>query len=134
MKTAFSLSLLLIITLQATHFRLNTNEVKSLSTGDSLISTLGYFKATLAQSGCTLQISMLKGSSYKNVGNYSSPNVTGNCKQLVIADGSVVTESNTSYMSVGSGYNLSTILTIDDCGVIRLIGTYQDPDFVHQVS
>jgi len=27
-------------------------------------------------------------------------------------------------MSVGSGYNQSTILTIDDNGIIRLIGTY----------
>jgi hypothetical protein len=37
-------------------------------------------------------------------------------------------------MYVGSGYNLSTILTIDDCGEIRLIGTYQLPNYVDQVS
>lgn len=37
-------------------------------------------------------------------------------------------------MYVGSGYNLSTILTIDDWGVIRLIGTYQLPNYVDQVS
>ena len=37
-------------------------------------------------------------------------------------------------MYVGSGYNLTTMLTIDDVGIIRLIGTYQLPDFKNQVS
>lgn len=37
-------------------------------------------------------------------------------------------------MYVGPSYNLTTILTIDDLGIIRLIGTYQLPDYVHQVS
>lgn len=91
-------SLLIIITLQATQFRLNTNEVTKLNVGDSLISTLGYFKATLQQTGCTLAISSFKGSSYINVGNYTSLNVSGNCKSLTIIDGQVVTESNTTYM------------------------------------
>ena len=37
-------------------------------------------------------------------------------------------------MYVGVGYNISTILTIDDVGVIRLIGTYMLPDYQNQVS
>jgi len=37
-------------------------------------------------------------------------------------------------MYVGAGYNISTILTIDDVGVIRLIGTYMLPDYQNQVS
>jgi hypothetical protein len=126
MKEAVLMTLLLIITSQVTLFRLNTNENTKLNVGDALVSTLGYFKATLLQTGCTLSISMIKNSAYVNVGNYTSQNVTGNCKSLTISDGVVVTESNTTYMYVGGiGYNLSTILTIDDWGVIRLIGTYQ---------
>ena len=37
-------------------------------------------------------------------------------------------------MSVGFSFNISTILTIDDWGVLRLIGTYQLPDFRNQES
>lgn len=81
------LSLLIIITFQVTQFRLSTNEVVRLNVGDALISTLGYFKATLQQTGCTLVISNFKGSSYTNVGNYTSPGVSGNCRSLTIIDG-----------------------------------------------
>jgi hypothetical protein len=116
-------SLLLIVTFQNTLFRLSTKEVTKLNVGDSLISTLGYFKATLQQTGCVLSVSTFKSSSYANVGNYTSQNVTGNCKSLTIIDGGVVTESNTTYMTLGKLYSISTILTIDDMGVIRLIGT-----------
>jgi hypothetical protein len=87
MKDAYFLAFLLIITSQLTQFRLNTGEVKTLNVGDALVSTLGHFKATLAQSGCTLQISTFKNSAYVNIGNYTSANVTGNCKSLVIGDG-----------------------------------------------
>ncbi len=37
-------------------------------------------------------------------------------------------------MYVGPEYNLTTILTIDDVGIIRLIGTYQLPDYIKQGS
>lgn len=134
MKRVALVCLLIAISLQATLYRLNTNENSKLNVGDSLTSTLGYFKATLQQTGCTLALSTFTKGAYTSVGNYTSPNVTGNCRSLSIADGAVVTESNTTYMWVGSGYNLSTIMTIDDWGVIRLIGTYQLPNYVDQVS
>jgi hypothetical protein len=81
------LSLLIILALQSTQFRLSTNEVSKLNVGDSLISTLGYFKATLQQNGCTLAISYFKNGSYANAGNYTSQGVSGNCKSLTIIDG-----------------------------------------------
>lgn len=56
MKRALFFTALLLTTLQVTLFRLNTNEVKKLNVGDSLISTLGYFKATLLQNKCVLSI------------------------------------------------------------------------------
>lgn len=68
------------------------------------------------------------------MGNYLSTNVTGNCKSLTIQNGQIVTESNFTYMYVGTGYNISTILTIDDVGIIRLIGTYMLSDYQNQVS
>ncbi len=120
---AIVLSALLIIALQKTVFRLNTEETTILLAGDSLISTLGYVKATLISNGCTLQIWSFKNPSYSIIGNYTSPNVTGNCKSLTITSGSVLTESNATYLWLGKGFDKSTILTIDDWGVIRLIGT-----------
>lgn len=116
-------------------FRLNTNEVVRLSVGDALVSTLGYFKATLQAKDCALAISSFsENSTYVSAGSYISPNVSDNCQFLSIIDGAVVTDSNQSYIYVGSGYNLSTILTIDDWGVIRLIGTYQLPNYQDQIS
>jgi hypothetical protein len=132
--TCFRLFLVQLLT-AAELFRLNTNEVARLNAGDALVSTLGYFKATLLSKNCTLAISSFSdNNTYVSAGNYSSPNVSGDCQYLTVVDGAVVTDSNQSYMRVGSGYNLSTILTIDDWGVIRLIGTYQLSNFKDQIS
>lgn len=68
------------------------------------------------------------------MGNYSSPDFSGNCNSLSISEGRVATNNNSTYMTVGSSFNISTILTIDDWGIIRLIGTYQLPDFRNQES
>ncbi len=87
MKKIVLLSLLIMLSLQATQFRLNTNEVSKMNVGDSIISTLGYFKATLQQTRCTLAISQFKSGSYVNVGNYTSQDVSGNCRSLTIIDG-----------------------------------------------
>jgi hypothetical protein len=82
-----------------------------------------------------LSISTFNGNNgYTKIGNYTSSNFTGNCNYLTITDGQVVTDNNSTYMYVGPSYNLTTVLTIDDLGIIRLIGTYQLPDYQHQVS
>lgn len=128
------LPLLLIITHSAVHFRLSTNENNRLNVGDSLISTLGLFKATLLQNQCLLSIENFVNTTYTKIGNYSSPNVTGNCNYIAVQNGQLVTDNNSTYLYLGASYNLSTILTIDDVGVIRLIGTYQLPDYQNQVS
>ena len=47
MRRALLLAICVVVTLQATYFRLNTAETTTLNVGDSLISTLGHFKATL---------------------------------------------------------------------------------------
>ena len=96
---------------------------------------MGLFKATLLQNQCLLSIENFNGNNgYTKIGNYSSPDFTGNCNSLVISEGRVATDNNSTYMSVGTSFNISTILTIDDWGVIRLIGTYQLPDFRNQES
>ena len=56
MRVLLFLALLITVTLSATYFRLNTNENIRLNVGDSLISTLGLFKATLLQNQCTLSV------------------------------------------------------------------------------
>lgn len=135
MRKALSLAFLIIIASSLTHFRLNTNEVTRLNVGDSLISTMGLFKATLLNNQCVLSIENFNGNNaYTKLGNYSSPDYNGNCNALVISEGRVATDGGQTYLSVGVSFNISTILTIDDWGVIRLIGTYQLPDFRNQES
>ena len=56
MNILILLGLLLIITTQADLFRLSTTETPTLKVGDSLISTLGLFKATLMNNKCQLSI------------------------------------------------------------------------------
>lgn len=56
MKTHLFLVFIVVGAYCATYFRLNTNENTQLSAGDTLISTLGLFKATLLQSKCVLSI------------------------------------------------------------------------------
>jgi hypothetical protein len=56
MRVLLSLAFLIITVSSATYFRLNTNEQIRLNVGDSLISTMGLFKATLLQNQCTLSI------------------------------------------------------------------------------
>ena len=135
MKVGLFLAFLIFTAQSTTYFRLNTNENTKLSPGDTLISTMGLYSATLLQNLCMLSISSFNGNNgYTKVGNYTSPNATGNGNYLTITDGQIVTDSNSTYMYVGPTYNLSTIFTIDDYGVMRLIGTYQLPDYVNQVS
>ncbi len=97
---------------------------------------MGLFKATLLQNQCTLSIETFNGNNaYNKVGNYTSGNYTGSCNFLTVANGRIVTDNNFTYMTAGSNsYNQSTILTIDDIGVIRLIGTYFPFDGSAQVS
>jgi len=73
MKSFVFLLLLLAIVTSTTLFRINTNEVAKLNLGDTLISTLGYFKATLLQTNCVLSIeSLTVNNTYVKVGNYTS--------------------------------------------------------------
>lgn len=96
---------------------------------------MGLFKATLLQNQCVLSISKFDGiNTYSKLGNYSSPDYNGNCNALVISEGRLATDANFTYLSVGTSFNLSTIFTIDDSGIIRLIGTYKLPDHKNQES
>ena len=52
----------------------------------------------------------------------------------MIEQGRLTTDNNFTYLQVGSSFNISTLFTIDDWGVIRLVGTYQLPDFRNQES
>ena len=67
--------------------------------GDSLISTLGYFKATLLQTGCVLSIeSLTSQDTYIKVGNYTSDTVSSNCKSLTIQEGRLQTDTDFTFL------------------------------------
>lgn len=93
----FSLLLITIAFSSAINFRLNTNEVTRLNIGESLISTLGFFKGTLTSANCSLTIYSFSTDtdSYTKTGSYSSPNVQSpTCRYLEVQEGKVVTDSN----------------------------------------
>ena len=47
---------------------------------------MGLFKATLLQNQCVLSIEQFDGNNaYTKLGNYSSPDYSGNCNALVIS-------------------------------------------------
>ena len=64
-------------------------------------------------------------SNYLTKGNYSSDIYSGNCEYLQVEEGKVTTDSGMDYIRVNSSSsNYSTIMTIDDEGVIRVIATH----------
>jgi hypothetical protein len=78
--------LLLIITHSATHLRLSTLETTTLNVGDTLISTLGYFQATLQKTNCSLQVSMFNETNFTYVvkGTYKPANISSDCASLQV--------------------------------------------------
>jgi len=67
-------------------------------------------------------------------GTYKPNNITADCAYLKIQEGNMVTDTGIQYLYVGPSFNTSTIFTIDDNGVMRLIGTYIILNRVNQWS
>jgi hypothetical protein len=60
---------------------------------------------------------------------------TGDCNRLSIDGGKLITDSGQQYLTAYNlAYNYSTVFTIDDEGVIRLISTYIMQNMVDIVS
>lgn len=111
-------------------FRISTeiDQIQTLKVNDSLISTLGRYRATLTQDQCRLKIQKFspKSLSYTDQGYFKSKLSNYNCSYLTIKSGQITTDADAIYMFLSvQDYNHSTILTIDDSGVIRIIGTIQ---------
>lgn len=140
MKSFFCGIFLLSFAYSLVQVRLTTNgteAAKYLNAGDSIISTLGYFKATLQKSGCALTVYKFNtaNNTYQNLGNYQSSLYSGDCNQLSIQGGMLVTDGGKTYLTAPNiAYNYSTIFTIDDQGVMRLISTYMMQNMVDIVS
>lgn len=103
MKSLFCGIFLICVSYCLVQLRLSTNgtEVsKSLKANDSIISTLGNFKATLQQSGCSIVVYKFNNvtNSYESQGNYKSSIYTENCSALLIQGGKLVTDSNKLYL------------------------------------
>lgn len=139
MKQLFYMAFLIAYTCCVTHIRLSTNSVndKVLLPEDSVISTLGLFKAVLKKSKCALSVMAFNNRTnlYDFKGDYYSELFTGDCNQIHIKDGRLETDTGSRYLSVENlDYNYSTIFTIDDEGVMRLIGTFIQDNRVDIVS
>ena len=139
MKQLFYMAFLIAYTCCVTHIRLSTNSVndKVLLPEDSIISTLGLFKAVLKKSKCALSVMAFNNRTnlYDFKGDYYSELFTGDCNQIHIKDGRLETDTGSRYLSVENlDYNYSTIFTIDDEGVMRLIGTFIQDNRVDIVS
>lgn len=111
-------------------FRLSTqsDQIQTLRINDSIISTLGRYRATLTQDQCRLKIQKFspKTLNYTDKGYFKSILSNYNCSSLTIKPGQIITDFNAIYMFLSvQDFNHSTILTIDDTGVIRIIGSVQ---------
>ena len=72
---------------------------------------------------------------YDYKGDYHSTTFSGDCNNLQIKEGRIETDNGSSYLTVTNiDYNYSTIFTIDDEGVMRLIGTFIQDNRVDIVS
>jgi hypothetical protein len=133
----FTFALLTSLGSTATYLRLSTTGTRTLNVGDSLISTLGLFKATLQTNGCTIAVYRFNTVSnvYLLMGNYSSTMYSGNCNYLTIQNSMLLDNSGRPYLTTPiTSYNYSTIFNIDDEGVMRLISSYMLPNMVDIVS
>lgn len=139
MKSLFYVVFLIAISQSITHHRLSTNQPndKILQVDESIISTLGLFKAVLKKIKCTLTVMAFNNvtNKYDYKGDYLSSVFTGDCNSLQIKDGRLETDTGSPYLTVTNvDYNHSTIFSIDDQGVMRLIGTYIQENRVDIVS
>ena len=104
-----------------------------MDVGDSLISTLGEFKATLQGNDCSLLVERFnhQTNNYSNHGVFKSPVYVTFCNYIAVRSDRIITSNNSTYLSVDNlAYNHSTIFMIDDQAVLRLISTYIMPNIV----
>lgn len=94
MKKVICQLLFASIVLSLTTHRLSQGylaETNTINSGDSIVSTLGLFKATLVSSGCGLRIDLFNNSTnkYDNKGVYTSSLFSGNCTSLTVKEGRI---------------------------------------------
>lgn len=137
MKNFFCTIFLITIAQALQKFRLSSLDSFQLTPNNTIVSTLGNFRCGLRKTGCKLAVDIFDNatSKYTSKGNYSSTLYTGDCEYLNITDGKIVTDTGATYLNVtGISFNYSTTFTIDDEGVMRLIGTYIPASFINMVS
>ena len=137
MKGVFYCIFLVVVGHCVTNFRLDTTGTSRLNVGDSIISTLGHFRATLTKANCSLQVLSFSQTqkNYESKGKLTISNRVNECEYMEIIDGMLRTNDNITLAQVlAVSYNHSTVFTIDDQGVFRLISTYVKPNIVDLVS
>jgi hypothetical protein len=104
-----------------------SRELSAMNINDTIVSTLGHFKATLINPKCRLQIEEFLEGIYTTMGYYDSPNSQGqDCRFLSfnLSVGSLVTSEQYQFAFV-KGPCESMLFTIDDTGLVRLTCVYE---------
>jgi hypothetical protein len=116
--------ILVVLVCTSTFKRLDsfTPAYQKLTTSDQVISTLGKYQFQLVQAGCKLNIFQFNDANYtySQIDTYNSS--LSDCTSLNASKGQVLTNTGKVFANLSSNDYAKTSLTIDDNGVIRLIG------------
>ena len=121
--------LLVVLATSAVVKRVDDRETAKLTMNDTVLSTLGMFRMKLKPNNCSLLIE--KFNPQTNAYQYYSDCVSkhspsGPCKYLTVENGKLLTDNGSVYSNLASNNYLETALTLDDTGVIRLQGVYNN--------
>lgn len=124
MKKILLFFILTVLACSSTLKRLDsyTPAFQKLTTSDQVISTLGKYQFQLVQTGCKLKIFQFNdvNYTYNEIDTYN-PSLP-DCTSLNTSKGNVLTNTGKVFANLSSNDYASSSLTIDDNGVIRLIG------------
>jgi hypothetical protein len=107
--------------------KISTQAGNTLTSSDYLVSTLGFFRMTLAPATCQLQIENFTNTTYAIVGYYPRAALPP-CQSLFIANNSLASNNNDGILALQAA-QIKTLFdevlaTIDEMGVIRINGVY----------
>lgn len=123
------LAILLLVVQSAILKRVNDLETPTITTTDSVVSTLGMFRFNLKNSNCSLYIEKFnaKNSAYEPYSMCSSPTFNSSCQSLYVKNGQILTNTGALYFNLQPGQYQETAITIDDTGIVRLQGIRASP-------
>ena len=105
--------------------RLDPEGITRLNNGDILVSTLGLYKMSLKGTGCSLEVSKFDGNrDYLVRGVYRPSGFQSDCTYIELNQGVLRTNTQAEYLKINGDVTFASF-TIDDTGMIRLIGYHK---------